>query len=114
MSLANFPSDGTVTQLQMPYMFRLSFLAIVLNKYDVWRYSKEYPLEEIGRCLMGVIKIQILQWNRGVSRSYQMLKQQLHSIEDEAGATGAEDDEGEDLIKSINSLLNKGKQRTSK
>jgi hypothetical protein len=35
-----------------------------------------------------------------------MLKQQLHSIEDEAGATGAEDDEGEDLIKSINSLLN--------
>jgi hypothetical protein len=78
MSLANFPSDGTVTQLQMPYMFRLSFLAIVLNKYDVWRYSKEYPLEEIGRCLMGLIKIQILQWNRGVSRSYQMLKQQLY------------------------------------
>jgi hypothetical protein len=48
------------------------------------------------------------------SNANQMLKQQLHSIEDEAGATGAEDDEGEDLIKSINSLLNKGKQRTSK
>lgn len=43
-----------------------------------------------------------------------MLKQQLHRIEDEADATGAEDDEGEDLIKSINSLLNKGKQKTSK
>jgi hypothetical protein len=48
------------------------------------------------------------------SNANQMLKQQLHSIEDEAGATGAEDDEGEDLIKSINSLLNKGKHRTSK
>ena len=48
------------------------------------------------------------------SNANQMLKQQLHSIEDEAGATGAEDDEGEDLIKSINSLLNKGKQTTSK
>lgn len=48
------------------------------------------------------------------SNANQMLKQQLHRIEDEADATGAEDDEGEDLIKSINSLLNKGKQRTSK
>lgn len=45
------------------------------------------------------------------SNANQMLKQQLHRIEDEADATG---DEGEDLIKSINSLLNKGKQRTSK
>lgn len=35
------------------------------------------------------------------------MKQQLHSIEDETA--GVEDDEGEDLIKSINSLLNKGK-----
>ena len=48
------------------------------------------------------------------SNANQMLKQQLHRIEDEADATGADDDEGEDLIKSINSLLNKGKQRTSK
>jgi hypothetical protein len=48
------------------------------------------------------------------SNANQMLKQQLHRIEDEADATGAEDDEGDDLIKSINSLLNKGKQRTSK
>jgi hypothetical protein len=48
------------------------------------------------------------------SNANQMLKQQLHKIEDEADATGAEDDEGDDLIKSINSLLNKGKQRTSK
>jgi hypothetical protein len=48
------------------------------------------------------------------SNANHILNQQLHSIEDEAGATGAEDDEGEDLIKSINSLLNKGKQRTSK
>jgi hypothetical protein len=49
-----------------------------------------------------------------VSNANQMLKQQLHRIEDEADAIGAEDDEGEDLIKSINSLLNKGKQRSSK
>ena len=48
------------------------------------------------------------------SNANQMLKQQLHRIEDEADASGAEDDEGEDLIKSINLLLNKGKQRTSK
>jgi hypothetical protein len=48
------------------------------------------------------------------SNANQMLKQQLHRIEDEADATGAEDDEGEDLIKSINSLLNKGKQKTLK
>jgi hypothetical protein len=48
------------------------------------------------------------------SNANQMLKQQLHRIEDEADAIGAEDDEGEDLIKSINSLLNKGKQRSSK
>ena len=78
MSLANFPSDGKLTQLQMPYMFRLPFLAIILNKYGVWRYSKEYPLEEIGRYLMDLIKIQILQWNRGVSRIYQVLKQSLY------------------------------------
>ncbi len=35
------------------------------------------------------------------------MKQQLPSIQDETA--GIEDDEGEDLIQSINSLLNKGK-----
>ena len=35
------------------------------------------------------------------------MKHQLHIIEDETACI--EEDEGEDLIKSINSLLNKGK-----
>jgi hypothetical protein len=35
------------------------------------------------------------------------MKQQLPSIEDETA--GIEDDEGEDIIKSINSLINQGK-----
>jgi hypothetical protein len=41
----------------------------------------------------------------------QIMKPQLHSIEDEA--TGIEDDEGEDIIKSINSLINQGKQNAA-
>jgi hypothetical protein len=78
MLLTNFLSDQKVTQLQMPYMFRLPLLAIVLNKYDVWRYSKEYSLEEIGRYLMSLIKVKILQWKVGTSRRYLALKQRFY------------------------------------
>ena len=46
----------------------------------------------------------------GAKNTNQILKNQLPCIEDEARDTGADDDEGEDLIKSINSLLNKGKR----
>lgn len=69
---------GSIHQLQIPYVFRLSFLEISSNKYRVWKYMQEYSLGEISFYFAGLAHSQIMRWRLSALRMLQVLKQRLY------------------------------------
>lgn len=69
---------GGINDLQIPYIFRLSFLEIASNKYLVWKYTQEYSLGEIGLYFIGLVHLKILRWRLSGLRMLQALKRHLY------------------------------------
>lgn len=74
----NTSLDGAVTEEIIPYIFRLSFLAILFNKYRVRNYCQEYSIAEVGRYIFGLIKSEFVQIQAVSIRAYKVLKQWLY------------------------------------
>jgi hypothetical protein len=78
LSIPNYPTNLLHDSIQIPYVFRLSVWEILINKYGVWRFCKEYSLVEIWQYCISLAQSHAIRGKENATQKYQAYKHRFY------------------------------------